>query len=110
MTRGMKFKLIMLEWKLNNPCVDCGLVSVTNEFDHVKGTKEFNISNAFMRRTMTTEKFIAEIEKCVMRCAKCHRIKTHRDNDSWLVPFIDSEENGIIDQFLIEMHRLVEGK
>jgi hypothetical protein len=63
----------------NNPCVDCGEADiVVLEFDHVgeAGTKHFNISDA-TRFGYSMDKVIAEIAKCEVRCANCHRKKTY---------------------------------
>jgi hypothetical protein len=62
-----------------NPCVDCGETDiVVLEFDHVgeAGTKRFNISDA-TRFGYGMDKIIAEIAKCEVRCANCHRKKTY---------------------------------
>jgi hypothetical protein len=62
-----------------NPCVDCGETDiVVLEFDHVgeEGTKEFNISDA-TRFGYGMPKLKAEIAKCEVRCANCHRKKTY---------------------------------
>ena len=62
-----------------NPCVDCGERDiVVLEFDHVRGEKKYNLSQmtsgAFGVATIQ-----AEIEKCEVRCANCHRRKTAKD-------------------------------
>jgi len=62
-----------------NPCVDCGETdTVVLEFDHIgeAGTKEFNISDA-TRIGYGITKLKAEIAKCEVRCANCHRKKTY---------------------------------
>jgi hypothetical protein len=57
----------------SHPCVDCGasdpLVLV---FDHVRGKKRFNISWA-PNRAYSLATLDAEIAKCDVRCANCHR-------------------------------------
>lgn len=62
-----------------HPCTDCGETDpIILEFDHVgeAGTKKFNISDA-TRRGYGMNKIKAEIEKCEVRCANCHRKKTY---------------------------------
>jgi ferredoxin len=55
-----------------HPCVDCGESDpVVLEFDHVRGKKEYNIS--YMIKAVSLDKIVAEIEKCEVRCANCHR-------------------------------------
>lgn len=59
--------------KLARGCTDCGYRehAIALDFDHVRGKKLRNLSQC---RTMKTVK--VEIEKCEVRCANCHRIKT----------------------------------
>ena len=60
-----------------NPCVDCGEADiVVLEFDHIGDDKKFNISDA-TRHGYGMDKVIAEIAKCEVRCANCHRKKTY---------------------------------
>jgi hypothetical protein len=61
----------------NNPCIDCGEADiVVLEFDHIGDDKKFNISDA-TRRGYSLDKVVAEIAKCEVRCANCHRKKTY---------------------------------
>lgn len=57
-----------------HPCVDCGETDpVVLEFDHVRGEKR----NVISRLKNSSAKAVKqEIEKCVVRCANCHRRKT----------------------------------
>jgi hypothetical protein len=60
---------------LSNPC-PCGeLDPVVLEFDHVRGKKAFNISDA-ARWGFAMDTVFAEIAKCDVLCANCHRRKT----------------------------------
>lgn len=65
-----------------HPCVDCGESNpIVLEFDHTERiTKEYNIS-CMMDLSVTTIK--REIDKCVVRCANCHRIKTSKEMGYW---------------------------
>jgi len=66
----------MQQEKLKRGCKDCGYKHpAARDFDHVKGTKCFAISK--VKRSLTALK--AEIAKCVVRCANCHRIKTFNE-------------------------------
>jgi hypothetical protein len=63
----------------DHPCVDCGLTDpIVMEFDRVRGTKEREIS-LLVRDGATLKRLRAEIDKCAVRCANCHRRKTARD-------------------------------
>ena len=58
---------------LEHPCVDCGEDDpVVLDFDH-RGDKVANVS-AMLSRAWAT--IVAEIEKCDVRCANCHRRRT----------------------------------
>jgi hypothetical protein len=65
-----------------NPCVDCGETDpIILEFDHITNDKHFNISDA-TRHGYGMKKLIAEIAKCEVRCANCHRKKTY-ERSGW---------------------------
>lgn len=57
-----------------HPCVDCGEGDpLVLEFDHLRD-KEFNIGRDFNDRPW--REVLAEIAKCEVRCANCHRRRT----------------------------------
>jgi len=71
-------KAWLLKYLKEHPCIDCGETNpIVLEFDHVKD-KEFSIGDA-IRRRISLVRVIAEVEKCSVRCANCHRVKTYRD-------------------------------
>ena len=59
------------------PCADCGgkFDPVVMDFDHVRGEKLFNISVG-VGTGQGIRKILAEIEKCEVVCANCHRLRT----------------------------------
>ena len=63
-------------YKLAAGCIDCGYAAhaVVLDFDHVQGVKLFTIANMVHRPAAL---LVAELSKCVVRCANCHRVKTH---------------------------------
>jgi hypothetical protein len=64
---------------LAHPCADCGLVDpIVMEFDHVRGTKLFHVST-LVRDCAALAVLKAEIAKCVVRCANCHRRRTAKE-------------------------------
>jgi len=65
----------IIEYLAAHPCVDCGETDiVVLEFDHL-GDKIADVS-AYASGGRTWARIRAEIEKCEVRCANCHRRKT----------------------------------
>lgn len=57
-------------------CVDCGENDlVVLEFDHVRGTKKYTIAE-MVNTGSGLESILAEVAKCEVRCANCHRRRT----------------------------------
>lgn len=63
------------DYKQNNPCMDCGKYYhyYAMDFDHVRGEKIKDISDMWAQKI---ERIKAEIEKCDLVCATCHRLRT----------------------------------
>ncbi len=68
--------LKIFDYLRQHPCVDCGQTDIrVLEFDHVeRSTKRLAVTAMVGRRNWPT--ILSEIEKCEVRCANCHRIKT----------------------------------
>jgi hypothetical protein len=60
----------------DKPCMDCGqkFPSCAMDFDHVRGEKLFSLNCSISR---TIPSILAEMEKCELVCANCHRIRTY---------------------------------
>lgn len=72
-----RIRAFILEHLKAHPCVDCGETDpVVLEFDHVRGEKEFHIAKA-STHNISLARLEAEIAKCDVRCANCHRKKTY---------------------------------
>ncbi len=64
--------------KRGGVCVDCGLQPdnpTVLDYDHVRGSKVFEVSKARARGS-SPEEIDAEIAKCDLVCANCHRLRT----------------------------------
>jgi len=64
---------------LGGKCVDCGYNAhlAALDFDHVDPKlKSVNVSTLLQNTRLAFHVIVAEAEKCVIRCANCHRIKT----------------------------------
>ncbi|WXX09704.1 HNH endonuclease [Mycobacterium phage MS810] len=71
------------EYLSQHPCVDCGEGDpIVLEFDHVRGEKLGNLSE-MINRGASLKRIVAEIEKCDVRCANCHRRITAKRNGAW---------------------------
>ena len=63
-------------------CIDCGESNpLVLDFDHVKGEKVNNISD-MVGQSYSIESIKNEMRKCEVRCANCHRIKTHERHNA----------------------------
>ncbi len=66
----------LLDYFSDHPCADCGERDpLVLEFDHL-GDKRFNIAKGIRDRNWTA--VLAEIAKCEVVCANCHRRRTAR--------------------------------
>ena len=68
-------KLKLLAYR-GGKCVDCGFSGHYSalEFDHVRGTKSFTIAASGVAQRWDV--IAAEADKCDIRCATCHAIRT----------------------------------
>jgi hypothetical protein len=70
----------LIEYFEAHPCVDCGETDpVVLEFDHLRD-KRFDIGQSLPYRNWPS--ILAEIEKCEVVCANCHRRRTARRRGS----------------------------
>lgn len=85
----MRRRLYVYEYLLEHPCIDCGETDPSVlEFDHVRGKKVAAIS-VLTGYVVKMEKLIAEIDKCEVRCVNCHRRKTARERNYWIVRYLE---------------------
>ena len=66
----------LYEYLKDKKCVDCGEDNpIVLEFDHVRENKVRTISK-MVGNGSKIQTILSEMEKCEIRCANCHRIKT----------------------------------
>lgn len=69
-----KHRLFIRQYLESHPCADCGNADIrVLQFDHVeRGPDNRRISSLIG----THKKLLAELERCEVRCANCHMIRT----------------------------------
>ena len=72
-----KLRAIIIKAK-NVPCADCGekYPYYVMDFHHVDPSKKNFTMNKHGNRGI--EVILAEIEKCIVLCANCHRMREHK--------------------------------
>ena len=79
--RNKKYKKeiddLIREMKLNTKCSDCNKKYhwFQMDFDHVRGKKDRPISEMVANK-VGKDRILAEIDKCEIVCANCHRLRT----------------------------------
>jgi len=66
--------------KIASGCIDCGYAAHAEalQFDHTSDDKKGNVSD-LIRSDYSWTTIMTEINKCEVRCANCHAVKTsHR--------------------------------
>lgn len=67
----------------SHPCVDCGEADiVVLEFDHREHSEKSFTIGAHGSIQISMKRLKAEIAKCDVRCANCHRRKTYKERGS----------------------------
>jgi len=67
-------RLLIRRYLETHPCVDCGNADIrVLQFDHIeRGSDVVRVARLIGAR----KKLLAEFEKCDVRCANCHMIRT----------------------------------
>lgn len=79
-------------WLKDQPCWDCehSYPPECMDFDHVRGNKKFNVA-----AIRTIERLSAEITKCDLVCANCHRIRGQKRRGARVGAVLMGKEDGI---------------
>lgn len=66
----------LVDYLTHHPCIDCGERNiVVLQFDHRDGTDKVSTIGAMLNHS-SWAKLLAEVAKCDVRCANCHRLRT----------------------------------
>lgn len=112
--RAMENAKRAFRYLLAHLCQDCGQGNpVVLEFDHVSGRKASSIANMIRGGAYRWATIEAEIRKCVVRCANCHRRRTANQlgYHAWLKPMVGFEPTTCslrVSCSTPELHRQVE--
>lgn len=75
-----KVRESLLEFLSQQSCKDCGEKDpIVLEFDHRVPNNKFKQVSRMLSGHYSWETILKEINKCDIRCANCHRRKTHKD-------------------------------
>ncbi len=75
---------VVLEHLQRSPCMDCGENNIlVLEFDHRDPRKKLGNVGEMLAKGTSYERLEAEMDKCDVVCANCHRIRTAKRFGSW---------------------------
>ena len=73
------------DFLLQHPCIDCGETDpVVLDFDHRDGVEKLGTISNMAICKVSIKRLQAEMDKCDVRCANCHRRRTAVQNN-WFV-------------------------
>lgn len=92
--RYLKLRDHIRQVKEQTPCADCKVQypPCVMDFDHLRD-KSFNVSN--VRGWASLETLKAEIAKCELVCANCHRLRTHARKSATAMPQADCSDTSL---------------
>ncbi|MBU2542070.1 hypothetical protein KJ785_00735 [Patescibacteria group bacterium] len=77
-----KLREFVFKYLEKHPCVDCGEKDIrVLDFDHLRD-KKMGIAS-MVKNCYSIKALEKEIEKCLVRCANCHRRKTAIEGEFW---------------------------
>jgi hypothetical protein len=83
LNRRADIKEWLYDYLSQNNCVDCNESDPMRlEFDH-RGDKTFELGKSLVGKSKDIEDIKAEVAKCDVRCANCHKVKTHKEQNTW---------------------------
>lgn len=81
--RRIDIKKWLFDYLSQNPCVDCNESDPMRlQLDH-REDKKFDVGKSFIGKSKTLADVQAEVAKCDVRCANCHQVKTHGEQNTW---------------------------
>lgn len=75
--QGKTATIKIIEYLLDHPCVDCNENNIiVLEFDHINPSEKSSNISVMASGNYSWKRIKEEIDKCEVRCANCHKIKT----------------------------------
>jgi hypothetical protein len=72
-------------------CVDCGISDpLVLEFHHLRD-KSYNVAQILH---WSWERILLEIDKCIILCANCHRVRTIKESSHWRWNYVNKALDG----------------
>lgn len=76
-----------------HPCIDCGESDIRClDFDHVDPSTKVSDVSVMVMKVWSWDRIAAEIAKCVVRCANCHRRKEAERRGLWRQRWLIAQE------------------
>lgn len=87
-TTRTRLRLKIARIKESQPCLDCGFYfpAPIMEFDHRPGVEKVDTIARMVVQQRSWKVIEAEMAKCDLVCANCHRYRTHCSRDHILKP------------------------
>jgi hypothetical protein len=74
----------MIDYLRQHPCVDCAISNIrVLEFDHRDPASKAAEVSFLARSGYSLARVVEEVAKCDVRCANCHRMRTHLQRGWW---------------------------
>jgi hypothetical protein len=82
----------LFEFLMAHPCVDCGEDNILLlEFDHLRNKEQV------VSKIDSIPRLRLEIEKCEVRCVRCHRLKTiERMGGNWKTKMLEQRASKVL--------------
>ncbi len=98
-----KRRVVVQKYKVLKGCSICGFNKHYSalDFDHIDRNKKRKNVSRLIGDTCSWKIVVAEIRKCRVLCANCHRLKTHKNKEyknKNIKYYVDNDKNYTLDQ------------
>lgn len=101
-------KALLAAYLLEHPCVDCGERDVRClELDHRVDSGKLTEVGRLLGNAVSWSRILAEIDKCDVRCANCHRRVTVERGGYWRQAVHERVREELSSQTTARLHRVL---